>query len=438
MFDERTANHHGASDPVSVPPPGRRFSRRKPVIAAGIIVLVFGVLLVLALRPRQQKDREVAETLARTQGISTVLVSKATLTPARSELVLPGSIQAIIESPIFARSEGYLRKRLVDIGDEVRLGQLLAVVEAPEVDKQVQQAQATLSRAEATLAQANAALAQSDTQLKLAEVTAQRWNTLFAKRVVSRQEADEKQAAFDARRADFDAARANVAAATEAVAASRADLQRLTDLKGFQELRAPFSGIITARNTDVGSLIRGGSSEGRELYRLAQLDTVRIMVNVPQMNIPTIRVGESAKVTVQERPGRIFAGKIVRTANALDAATRTLLTEIHVQNPDHVLLPGMYAQVTISNAQAAPTIMIAGDTIVIRADGPQVAIVKEDGRVHFQKIILGRDYGAETEVPSGLSGGESLVINPGDNIQEGVVVKAQVAREGAPSNRQTK
>jgi RND family efflux transporter MFP subunit len=396
------------------------------------------VLLVLALRPRQQKDREVAETLARTQGISTVLVSKATLTPARSELVLPGSIQAIIESPIFARSEGYLRKRLVDIGDEVRLGQLLAVVEAPEVDKQVQQAQATLSRAEATLAQANAALAQSDTQLKLAEVTAQRWNTLFAKRVVSRQEADEKQAAFDARRADFDAARANVAAATEAVAASRADLQRLTDLKGFQELRAPFSGIITARNTDVGSLIRGGSSEGRELYRLAQLDTVRIMVNVPQMNIPTIRVGESAKVTVQERPGRIFAGKIVRTANALDAATRTLLTEIHVQNPDHVLLPGMYAQVTISNAQAAPTIMIAGDTIVIRADGPQVAIVKEDGRVHFQKIILGRDYGAETEVPSGLSGGESLVINPGDNIQEGVVVKAQVAREGAPSNRQTK
>jgi RND family efflux transporter MFP subunit len=438
MNDERMASHHMTSDPVSGTPPGRRFSRRKPVFAAIIIVIVFAVLLALALRPRQQKDREVAEALARTQGVATVLVSKATLTPARGELMLPGNIQAIIESPIFARSEGYLRTRLVDIGDQVRVGQLLAVVETPEVDKQVQQAQATLSRAEATLAQTKAALAQSDTQLKLAEVTAQRWNTLFAKRVVSRQEADEKQAAFDARRADFDAARANVAAANNAAAASQADLQRLMDLKGFQELRAPFSGIITARNTDVGSLIRGGSSEGRELFRLAQLDTVRIMVNVPQMNVPAIRVGESARVTVPERPGRNFSGKIVRTANSLDTATRTLLTEIHVQNPDHVLLPGMYAQVSISNAQAAPTIMIAGDTIVIRADGPQVAIVNEDGRVHFQKIVLGRDYGAETEVPSGLAGGESLVINPGDDIQEDVVVKAQLAGEAAPPKRQTK
>jgi RND family efflux transporter MFP subunit len=426
------------SDRVSEASPGRRFSRRKPVFAAVVVIGVFAVLLVLALRPRQQKDREVAEAVARTQGVATVLVSKATLSPARGDLVLPGTIQAIVESPIFARSEGYLRKRLVDIGDEVREGQLLAVVEAPEVDKQVQQAQATFSRAEAALAQTRAALSQSETQLKLAEVTAQRWNTLFAKRVVSRQEADEKQAAFDARRADFDAARANVAAANEAVAASHADLRRLMDMKGFQELRAPFSGIITARNTDVGSLIRGGSSEGRELYRLAQLETVRIMVNVPQMNVPAIRVGEQAKVTVQERPGRVFPGKIVRTANALDPSTRTLLTEIHVRNPDHVLLPGMYAQASITSAQSAPTIIISGDTIVIRADGPQVAVVREDGRVHFQKIVLGRDYGTETEVPSGLAGGESLVINPGDDIQEGVQVKAQVARESAPSNRQTK
>jgi len=426
------------SDRVSETSPGRRFSRRKPVFAAVVIIGIFAVLIVLALRPRQQKDREVAEVVARTQGLTTVLVSKATLSPPRGELMLPGTTQAIVESPIFARSEGYLRKRLVDIGDQVQEGQLLAVVEAPEVDKQVQQAQATLSRAEATLAQSKAALSQTETQLKLAEVTAQRWNTLFAKRVVSRQEADEKQAAFDARRADFEAARANVTAANEAVAASHADLQRLIDMKGFQELRAPFSGIITARNTDVGSLIRGGSSEGRELYRLAQLETVRILVNVPQMNVPAIRVGEQAKVTVQERPGRIFPGKIVRTANALDAATRTLLTEIHVQNPDHVLLPGMYAQVSISSAQSAPTVVIAGDTIVIRSDGPQVAVVREDGRIHFQKIVLGRDYGAETEVPFGLDGGESLVINPGDDIQEGVQVKAQVAREASPSNRQTK
>jgi RND family efflux transporter MFP subunit len=269
--------------------------------------------------------------------------------------------------------------------------------------------------------------------LKLAEVTAQRWNTLFVKRVVSRQEVDEKQAAFDARRADNDAARANVAAATQAVAASQAELQRLLELKGFQEIRAPFAGIITARNTDVGALIRSGASEGRELFRLAQIDTVRIMVNVPQVNVPAIRPGEPAAVTVEERPNHRYNGKIVRTANALDPATRTLLTEIHVRNPDDALLPGMYAQVRLANARSAPAVTIPGETLVIRSDGPQVAVVMEDGKVHFQKLTLGRDYGADIEVVSGLRGGESVVINPSDDVQEGSVVRPRLANDSAPA-----
>jgi RND family efflux transporter MFP subunit len=416
----------------------RRFSRRKPIVVAAVVVVVFAVLIVMAVRPRQQRHLEATEAAEATRGAPTVLVAKAELAPARGVLALPGNIEAIAETPIFARSEGYLQKRMVDIGDRVNTEQLLAVVDAPEVDKQVQQAQATMSRAEAGLAQAKAALEQSSAQLKLAEVTAQRWNTLFEKRVVSRQEADEKQAAYEARRADSEAARANVAAAANAVTASQADLQRLMDLKGFQQIRAPFAGIITARNTDVGALIRSGASDGRELFRLARIDTVRIMINVPQANIPAIRVGEEATVSVQERPSREFAGRIVRTANALDPETRTLLAEIQVQNPHYVLLPGMYAQVRLENAQAAPAILISGDTLVIRSDGPQVAVVRENGDIHYQKVKLGRDFGAQTEVISGLAGGESLVINPGDEIQEGAVVKARVAREATPPRRQAK
>lgn len=425
-------------EPAQGSPPPRRFSRGKPIVVAAIVLIVFAVLIVMAVRPRQQRGREVMEAAEATRGAPTVLVAKAELAPARRGLLLPGNIQAIVETPIFARSEGYLQKRMVDIGDRVETGQLLAVVEAPEVDKQVQQGRATLSRAVASLAQAKAALEQSGAQLKLAEVTAQRWNTLFTKLVVSRQEADEKQAAYEARRADNEAARANMAAAASAVDASQADLQRLMDLMGFQQIRAPFAGIITARNTDVGALIRSGASDGRELFRLARIDAVRIIINVPQANIPAIRVGEDATVSVQERPGREFSGRITRTSNALDPATRTLLAEMQVQNPHYVLLPGMYAQVRLANAQAAPAILISGDTLVIRSDGPQVAVVREDGRIHYQKVVLGRDFGAQAEVISGLAGGESLVINPGDDIQEGAVVRARIAREATPPQRPAK
>ena len=426
--------------PDGRPKPGSegRFSRGKPILVGTLVILIFAVLWYTALGPRQQRDREIRQALRQTQAPPTVLVAKATRLPARGDLLLPGTILAGTETSVFARAEGYLRKRLVDIGDTVKADQVLATVEAPEVDKQVLQAQATLSRAEAALLQAKAALEQSNTQLKLAEVTAQRWNTLFAKRVVSRQEADEKQASWEARRADNEAARANVTAAENTVNANRADLQRLMDLKGFQEIRAPFAGIITARNTDVGALIRTGASEGRELFHLAQIDTVRIMINVPQTNIPSIRVGATARVTVQERPGMQFSGKIVRTANALETATRTLLTELQVANPEHILLPGMYAQVRLANARNEPVVMISGDTLVVRSDGPQVAVVGEGGKIQYRKVSLGRDFGMETEVLSGLEGGESMVINPSDDIQEGVVVQPRVAKEVGASPKKAK
>lgn len=410
-------------------PDGRRFSRRKPILIGFVLVAGLALLLVVAIHPRQQREQEVMEALQQTQGVPTVLVAKSIQVPGRGELLLPGTIQAVSEASLYSRSEGYLRKRMVDIGDHVQAGQLLAVVEAPEVDQQVRQAQATVSRSEAVLAQTKAAREQSDTQLKLAEITARRWNTLFDKRVVSRQETDEKQAAYEARMADNQAAQANEKAANNAVEAARADLQRLLNVKEFQEIRAPFAGIITARNTEVGSLIKAGASDGRELFHLAQIETVRVMVHVPQTNVPAISVGKSVSVTVQERPGVKLSGTLVRTANALDPATRTLLSEVHVANREHLLLPGMYAQVGFPEARQQPMVLISGDTLVVRSDGPQVAVVEEGGAVRYRKVTLGRDFGSETEVTSGLSGGESLVINPSDDVRDGVMVKTRVAKE---------
>ncbi len=410
-------------------PAGRRFSRRKPILIGFVLVVGLALLLIVAIHPRQQREQEVMDTLQQTQGVPTVLVAKAIQVPGRGELLLPGTIQAVSEASLFSRSEGYLRKRMVDIGDHVQAGQLLAVVEAPEVDQQVRQAQATVSRSEAVLAQTKAAREQSDTQLKLAEITARRWNTLFDKRVVSRQETDEKQAAYEARLADNQAAQANEKAANNAVEAARADLQRLLNVKEFQEIRAPFAGIITARNTEVGSLIKAGASDGRELFHLAQIETVRVMVQVPQTNVPAISVGKSVSVSVQERPAVKFSGTLVRTANALDPATRTLLSEVHVANPEHLLLPGMYAQVGLPEARQTPMVLISGDTLVVRSDGLQVAVVEEGGTVRYRKVTLGRDFGSETEVTSGLTGGESLVINPSDDVRDGVMVKTRVAKE---------
>ncbi len=435
--DSQHSNHAVTGEPGPVHP--RRFSRVKPILVTLFLVLFFSVLVFLAIRPRKVRDQEVMEALERTHSVPEVLVTKVTVLPSRGDLTLPGTILAISEAPIFSRSEGYLQKRFVDIGDRVSQGQLLALIEAPEVDKQVQQAQAAVARAEASLAQTQAALEQSTTQMKLAEVTAQRWNTLFAKRVVSRQEVDEKQAAYEARRADNAAMQANVNAARETVSASQADLRRLKDLKGFQEITAPFSGVITARNTDVGALIRGGASEGRELYRLARIDTVRIIVQVPQTNLAMIHTGDLASVSVQEFPNRPFKGKIVRTANALDPNTRTLPAEINIANQDFILMPGMYAQVNLAKVEMAPAVTVSGDTLMIRPDGPQVAVISEEGKVHFQKITLGRDFGPEVEVASGLNGGEMVVINPGDDVVEGELVKPRLAKKpGAAEPRPAK
>jgi RND family efflux transporter MFP subunit len=259
-------------------------------------------------------------------------------------------------------------------------------------------------------------------------VTAQRWENLSKKGVVSRQENDTYQAQWAAQQANVNALEKAVAAARNNAAAVEANVARLNDLLAYQTVRAPFAGVITLRNVDAGALVNEGNTL---LYRIAQTDRLRTYLNVPQADAGSVRVGQQAVLVVPDLPGHGFPGAVTRTANALDPATRTLLVEVQVPNPGALLMPGMYAQVDLSVLRKDPPLLIPGDTLVVRSDGPQVAVVAPDGRVHFARIQLGRDFGDRLEVLSGLEDGQQVVVNPSDAIREGAQVKPVAAKETA-------
>ena len=392
--------------------------------------LVFLALLLAALiaggffagyLPRHRRAEALAaETQASSESLPVVTVVKVERSAAKSELVLPGNIQAVTEAPVLARASGYLKQRYVDIGDRVTEGQPLAEIEAPELDQQIRQARSALDQANSAAQQAEAALKQGQTNETLARVTAERWQNLSGKGVVSRQENDTYQAQWAAQQANVEALGKAIAAARSNAGAAQANLDRLTDLKGYQTVRAPFAGVITLRNVDTGALINEGSTL---LFRVAQAGRLRTYVNVPQSETASVRLGQQATLTVADLPGLKFPGTVTRTSNALDPATRTLLIEIQLVNPDSRLLPGMYAQVDLSVERSQPSLTVKGDTLVVRADGPQVAVVDAGGKVHYARIQLGRDYGDHLEVLSGLEEGQQVVVNPSDAVREGAKVK---------------
>jgi RND family efflux transporter MFP subunit len=392
--------------------------------------LVFLALLLAALiaggffagyLPRHRRAEALAaETQASSESLPVVTVVKVERSAAKSELVLPGNIQAVTEAPVLARASGYLKQRYVDIGDRVTEGQPLAEIEAPELDQQIRQARSALDQANSAAQQAEAALKQGQTNETLARVTAERWQNLSGKGVVSRQENDTYQAQWAAQQANVEALGKAIAAARSNAGAAQANLDRLTDLKGYQTVRAPFAGVITLRNVDTGALINEGSTL---LFRVAQAGRLRTYVNVPQSEAASVRLGQQATLTVADLPGLKFPGTVTRTSNALDPATRTLLIEIQLVNPDSRLLPGMYAQVDLSVERSQPSLTVKGDTLVVRADGPQVAVVDAGGKVHYARIQLGRDYGDHLEVLSGLEEGQQVVVNPSDAVREGAKVK---------------
>jgi RND family efflux transporter MFP subunit len=384
-----------------------------------IVVLVAGFFV--GYLPRQKReDVLAAETRENIASLPSVNFSKAARSASNSKLVLPGNIQAVTEAPIVARATGYVRKRNVDIGDRVKSGQVVAEIEAPELDQQILQANAAIEQARSTVQQAEAALLQGKANETLAKANATRYDNLFKRGVVSRQEFDTYQAQYAAQQASVQALEKAVAAGRSNTAAAEANLARLQQLKTYQTVRAPFDGVITVRNVDTGALVNEGNTM---LYRIAQTGSLRTYLNLPQSDSESVRVGQKAVVTIAELPGREFVGTVTRTSNALDPATRTLLTEVQIPNSDGRLMPGMFAQVDLQIPRKDPPLVIPGDTLIVRADGPQTAVIGADDTVHFTKIQLGRDFGDRIEVLSGLEEGARLVINPSDAIREGVKVK---------------
>jgi RND family efflux transporter MFP subunit len=358
------------------------------VLAIALVLAVWGeVSRVLA---RSSLAKETAEA-----AILTVVTVKAERSSLGEELVLPGAVQAYIEAPIYARTSGYLKSWQTDIGTRVTKGQLLAEIETPEVDQQLAQAQADLATAHANEA--------------LSNTTNLRWQGLLATESVSKQDADEKSGDFAAKKAAADSAAANVA--------------RLHDLESFKRVTAPFSGVITARNTDIGALINAGQSAGSELFRIADTHILRIYVQVPEAYASAARPGVEAKLRFTEHPNQDFAAKIVRTSNALDPTLRTLQVQLELDNAKGEVFPGAYAEVHFKLAGTGETLRLPSNTVLFRAAGLQVATVDDQQHVKLKSIVQGRDFGTTIEILSGLEPDERVVLNPPDSITDGVLVR---------------
>ncbi len=419
------------------------------VLAAAVLVFFFGWL------PRHKQTAVIDEEAEhRSNAIPRVNVVRVQRAPATSELVVPGTTLAYTEAYIYARASGYVTRRLVDIGDHVRKGQLLATIDAPDLDRQVAQARSNLAQSEASLAQVEA-------QEQLASLTWNRWKVLVAKGVFSRQEGDQQEA-------NYRVAVSNVNAAKSAIQANRENLDRLVVLQQYEQVTAPFNGVVTARNVDVGTLINSGGSglgaapassnpgsfttagaqgnnqgsggtlssnsnpatggaQGGQMFSIASVDRLRVLVSVPEAYSSMIKVGQKANLLFQEGPNAGVHGQVTRTSASIDQNTRTLLVEVQVQN-NGKLVPGMYVTVNFLDVKGSPPLIIPGAAIVVRNAQNMVATV-QDNVVHLRPITIGRDYGDQTEVSSGLRDGDTVVLDVTDQVQEGLKVDPQFQKE---------
>lgn len=398
----------------SFDPAPHRPSGRALALTALVALLGFGALVATGAFPRVRARASARGDHERATGrVARVLVARPTRAPAGSGgLTLPGSILAVQETQIHPRASGYVRALRVDLGDAVTAGQVLAVIDDPEVGQALRQAQSAV-------AQARAALQQARTQRELARAEAARYATLVASGFVSQQEAD-------ARRAQADVSAANVSAAEAALASAEANVRRLEEQVSFATVRAPFEGTITARGVEVGQLVTAGSTAGPAMFRVSKTDVVRVMVSVPQAYAPGVRVGDAATVRLREFPGRAFRGSIARTAGALDAATRTLLTEVRVPNADRALLAGMYAQLTLQLERASAPLYVPSTALVVNASGTRMAVV-EGGAIRWRAVQIDADLGDRVAVATGLGEAEQVVVTPSDRLTEGMRVRAEMA-----------
>jgi len=374
---------------------------RKALLLAGIAILALIIAAALVfLSRRSEADALAKETEA--VSIPTVAVVQPVSASAADDLVLPGNLQAYEESPIFARTNGYLVRWYKDIGSKVNKGELLANIDTPEVDQELSQARASREQIRA--------------QLELAKISAERWSNLRKTDSVSQQEADQQTSAYQQAQANL--------------AASEANVRRLEQLESFKNIYAPFSGVLTRRNVDPGALINAGAgTTGKELFDIARVDPLRVYVSVPQSYAPSMKVGTKAAITLQEFPGQKFMGEVARTAEAIDVNTRTLRTEVDVPNRDGKLLPGSFGQVRFPVGSNVPSLTVPVNTMLFRAEGPRVAIVDKDGRVRLRPITIGRDFGTTLEILGGIDPADRIIINPADSLQEGQQVNVAKSQQ---------
>ena len=381
---------HGAPQTAqrSIPthPPVRSVAVWGPIALVSVLAFLVIIGVWRHMRAHGEQEQFAKET---NQLAVNVINAQRDLKP--KELILPGTFQALKQTTIYPRSNGYVESWKVDIGDNVQAGQLLAEIATPEVDQQLAQARA---------------------QEQIAKVTADRWRDLVQKNVVSKQEYDQNEKAYEA---------------------AKANLQQFEKIQGFQQILAPFAGKIAARNIDVGTLVTAGTgNSGTPLFSLVQSDLLRVYVYAPQENAPSIHEGLAAKIVLQEYPGQEFDGKVTRTAGALDPQSRTMQVEVQVPNDERKLYAGMYGQVKFLLADENAPIVVPANTFLFRTEGPQVATVGNDKRIHWQNIRVGRDFGTSLEVLDGLTENTEVVMNPTDDLREGIEVQVKPAEKPKP------
>jgi RND family efflux transporter MFP subunit len=372
--------------------PGARSAKKSGVFvfffAVAAVLVIIAVFLVF--QRKSQYQALAKETEAAT--IPTVAVVRPTPEPGDENLVLPGTLQAYVESPIYARTNGYLRKWYHDIGTRVNKGELLAEIETPEVDQQLSQGQADLATAQANL--------------HLSEITAARNIELLKTNAISKQEADNSNGDLAAKKA--------------IVLSAEANLRRLQELKSFQRVTAPFSGVITRRNVDIGMLINSGNGGAtQQLFYLAQTDPIRVFINVPEVSAASIHPGIGAYIELTQYPGQKFEGKVVRTSESIDLSTRTLMTEVDVPNKTGQLLPGGYAQVYLQVKATGQRLQVPVNSLLFRSEGLRAVVIDSDQKARLRPLVIGRDYGTTLEVLGGLKADDWIVMNPPDSLEDG-------------------
>lgn len=395
-------SHESHASPAQASAPSPRKSRTRVVWIICIVIILLAAGIISGIHSRVSADSNLAKVAAQTS-IPSVRITYPKSGEKIQTIDLPGNVQPYLDTPIFARTSGYIKHWYVDIGARVHTGQLMADIETPELDQQLQQAQADLKTAQANL--------------NIAVITSRRWQNLLAKNAVSKQETDQ--------------ALSDMAARQSAVSASEANVRRLQQLQGFEKVVAPFDGVVTARNIDVGSLIEAGANTmSKELFHLGSIHTLRVYIAVPESYVSAVRDGATVSLTETDRPGEIFKGRVVRNSNAIDPVSRTLNVEVDVNNPDNRLLPGAYVFVHLGLPGNPQSVTLPSNAILFRAEGLRAGVVRNN-HVVLVPITIGRDYGSSVEVTSGLTPNDAVILDPPDSLAQGEEVEVmQAGKQG--------